>query len=214
MPLKLTDEQKLAAATPAELIFIEAAPGSGKTTVAAERYGVVRYDGLTNGRGVLALSFARSARGELEKRVRRRWGTHALRWPHRVWTLDSLHCTLVSHLLRTGVIEWPGGHRELTVIDTWRGHSSRPLTAESGYCRVAVLKGRRVTSAGGKIIRPIHGFANKKPHDQLLASGLCTHDEIRQVLNAVVRRNDLQPAVREYLAGLRPGPTSRVSRAV
>lgn len=200
-PHSLTREQRRAAATRAECAYVEAAPGSGKTTVAAERYGVLRYEGSTDGRGVLGLSFARSARSELEKRIRRRWGTEALRWPHKVWTLDTLHRVIVDYLLHTGAIEWPGGHTELTVVDTWRGYSgSRPLTAEHRYCRVATLEGRRVASEGRRIGRPIHGFGNREPHDRLLASGLCTHDEVRQVLAAVLARRDLQPTVGEYLA--------------
>lgn len=200
MRLSLTNEQKRAAATGAEFAYIEAGPGSGKTTVAAERYGVIRYGARSDGRGVLALSFARSARGELERRVQRRWGIEALRWPHKVWTLDRLHCALVSHLLRTGEIEWPGGHTELTVLDTWRGQpGSRPLTPEYAWCRVATLRGCRVVSAGARIGRYLYGYGNKDPFEAMLAQGVCTHDEIRQVLLAALRREELRTAVAEYL---------------
>jgi putative ATP-dependent endonuclease of OLD family len=84
MRLQLTEEQRVAATAADGRVYIEASPGSGKTTVAAERYGVSRYLAPGTGRGVMALSFARSARGELERRVRRRWGVDAMRWPHRV----------------------------------------------------------------------------------------------------------------------------------
>src|SRR6266571_3383926 len=105
--LSLTDEQRRSAATSAPRAFIIAAPGSGKTTVAAERYGVVRYDGAFDSRRILALSFARSAKQELAERIRWRWGTRALAWPHEAVTLDGLHRELVTYLLRTGVIQWP-----------------------------------------------------------------------------------------------------------
>lgn len=75
MSLILTEEQKRAATNTANRAYIEAAPGSGKTTVAAERFGVIRYDSAANGAGIVALSFARSARRELHRRVQRRWGS-------------------------------------------------------------------------------------------------------------------------------------------
>lgn len=40
---RLTDEQLVAAATVDPAVFLEAAPGSGKTTVAAQRFGALRY---------------------------------------------------------------------------------------------------------------------------------------------------------------------------
>lgn len=201
MRLRLTDEQKRAAATHATRAYIEAAPGSGKTTVAAERYGVIRYDRGANGRGTLALSFARSARGELERRVRRRWGAGAMRWPHKVWTLDSLHWAIVTHLLKTGVIEWPGGHTDLIVVDSWRGHPGSRILYPNNYQRVAILNGKKVGSGGVKVTRNTYGYGNKVPYEKMLATGICTHDEIRQVLDIAVGRKDPQAAIREYFAG-------------
>lgn len=110
MRLPLTDDQKHAATSSADRVYIEASPGAGKTTVATERYGVARFGTKGDRRGVLALSFARSARGELRDRVRRRWGANAMRWPHKVWTLDLLHFAIVRHLLSTNALKWPGGH--------------------------------------------------------------------------------------------------------
>ena len=40
----LTDEQIAASTSRKRRLFIEATPGSGKTTVAAERYGVLRFN--------------------------------------------------------------------------------------------------------------------------------------------------------------------------
>jgi DNA helicase II / ATP-dependent DNA helicase PcrA len=169
MTIRLSDEQKLAAATYAERAFIEAGPGSGKTTIAAERYGVLRFDGKSCGSGLLALSFARSARGELEDRVRRRWGSHALQWPHRVWTLDALHCAIVFHLLRTGAITWPGGHTELLVHDSWRGHvGSRLLNSGYRFCRVVALNGRQVVSDTSTLVQNRYGYSRKEAYEARL----------------------------------------------
>src|SRR4051794_39451618 len=107
--LPLTDEQKNAVGATAERLFIEAAPGAGKTTVAAERYGVLRFNRFGAYRSITAVSFTRSATGELQRRVRSRWGSTALSWPHGVLTIDALVCSIVEYLLRQHVIRWPNG---------------------------------------------------------------------------------------------------------
>ena len=161
---------------------------------------MLRFDGCTQGPGLVALSFARSARGELEDRVRRRWGSHALRWPHKVWTLDSLHCAILVHLLRTGQITWPGGQTELTVHDSWRGQDgSGPLSPERPWRRVVTLNGRQVVSETRAIYEFGHGYTTKGPYETMLAAGVCTHDEVRQILEIVVWNSELRPAVVEYL---------------
>lgn len=200
MALKLTRQQKRAAANDAERAYITALPGSGKTTVAAERYGVIRYSGRRDGRSVVALSFARSARGELAARIRQRWGSSALRWPHNASTLDGLHFQLVSHLLHNEQIRWFGDHKELMVLDSWRGQpGARPLTAEFRYCRVACLSGCNVVTAGVRIGRPIFGYGNKAPHEAMLAEGICTHEEVRGVLRDALATPGLREVVAEYL---------------
>src|SRR5688572_9598792 len=106
--LPLTDEQKAALGASLERLFIEAAPGAGKTTVAAERYGVLRCERSALSRSpTTAVSLTRSATGELLRRVRGRWGSTALTWPHAVMTIDTLICNVVQHLLRGEVIRWP-----------------------------------------------------------------------------------------------------------
>lgn len=122
----LTDEQLVAAGTSCSRVFIEAAPGSGKTTVAAQRFGVLRYtqrvlpNGRPDSRAVVAVSFTRSATWELRQRVRRSWGPTALTWPHRICTLDTLLCDLLQDLLLCGLVQWPGGHTTLEVHDSWK----------------------------------------------------------------------------------------------
>lgn len=122
----LTDEQLVAAATSMPRVFLKSAPGSGKTTVAAQRFGALRYmprvlrDGRRDHRAVVAVSFTRSATWELHQRVRRSWGPTALTWPHRICTLDTLVYDLLQDLLLCGLVRWPGGHKALEVHDSWK----------------------------------------------------------------------------------------------
>lgn len=99
--IQLTDAQVLAAAAPDRLVNIISAPGSGKTTIAAERYGYLRYraDDL---RGVLGLTFNRAAATELRERINRRWGANCIRPAHRVITFDHLHVDILNHLVSEG----------------------------------------------------------------------------------------------------------------
>lgn len=197
--LALTDGQKSAATSSENRIYIEASPGSGKTTVAAERYGVARFGDFSGGRGVVALSFARSARGELEDRVQRRWGVDAMRWPHKVWTLDSLHCAILRHFLRSGTIEWPGGHTDLTVVDSWRGSpKSRPLDVGTPYYGLS-LTGKKVVAASRQVLISGTYYTNKSDYFARLSEGVCTHDEIRHVLEvAVAQGSPLREIVRQF----------------
>lgn len=196
----LTAEQRRAAAATAPHTFIVAAPGSGKTTVAAERYGVNRYLGSQPGLRTLGASFARSATQELRHRVQGRWGTRAVGWPNDVKTLDAVHCELVRHLLITGTLRWPRGHTELTVLDSWRGQTGhRYLVPDQGWRRVAKVKGRDVSSVSVPISRPGYGIGTRAPFEAHLTAGVCTHEEIRTVLRAVFARDGLRSALADYL---------------
>jgi len=196
----LTAEQRHAAAATAAHAFIVAAPGAGKTTVAAERYGVSRYLGTEPGLRTLGVSFARSATQELRHRVQERWGTRAVGWPNDVKTLDAFHCELVRYLLVTGTLRWPGGHTELTVLDTWRGqHNARYLVPDQGWRRAANVSGRDVASVGVRINRRGYGIGAKGHFEAHLAAGVCTHEEIRAVLRAVFQRDELRSAIVDYL---------------
>lgn len=196
----LTPEQRTAATAATFRAFIVAAPGSGKTTVAAERFGVIRYDTAADLRRILALSFARSARSELAARIRRRWGSNAISWPHQALTLDALHCEILAFLLRRRVISWMGGHTELMVMDTWRGQTgARWMSKDMDYRRVAVLYGTTVGSRGIRITRADYNIGAKKHFEAHLAAGRCTHTEVRQVIAAVLRRPELRVEVANYL---------------
>jgi DNA helicase-2/ATP-dependent DNA helicase PcrA len=200
--LPLTSEQRRAAVNSVDRAFIVAVPGAGKTTVAAERYGVRRYTSQGDGRRVLGISFARSATQELRRRVDQRWGTQAVNWPHDVMTLDSLHCELVRHLLGSGTLHWPGGHTQLTVLDTWRGQANaRLLLPDQGWRRVATISGSNVTSTARRITQSIYGIGARAQFEAHLADGTCTHEEIRSVLRAAFLRDDLRQVISDYLRG-------------
>jgi DNA helicase-2/ATP-dependent DNA helicase PcrA len=146
----LTDEQKAAASASYQRLFIEAAPGAGKTTAAAERYGILRYTRPMRSRGsITAVSFTRSATSELFRRIRGRWGSTAVIWPHGVMTIDMLICNVVEHLLRRGVIRWPGGHTALDVLDDWRGHRGFRWLGAGSFHRVATVDASGVVNVDG-----------------------------------------------------------------
>lgn len=198
--LPLTSEQKAAACFDDHRLFIEAAPGSGKTTVAAERFGVLRFANAPAGEGAItALSFTRSATWELHRRIRSRWGSNALAWPHRVMTIDALLCEILQHLLRTGLLRWPGDHTSLQVLDNWRGHRGyRWLTG--GSYRVAAIENGVVTSRGARVIAPNFGIGNREDFHHHLAAGICTHEVVRQVVSAALQIPEMERAVVDYFS--------------
>lgn len=199
--MPLTDEQKAAVAAGNERLFIEAAPGAGKTTVAAERYGVLRYTKSPGSHNsITAVSFTRSATGELHRRVRGRWGSSALNWPHKVKTIDSLICSIVEHLLRQRTIRWPGDHTELQVLDEWRGHRGFRWLPEGSYRRAAALDASGlVTSTGRRVTNPRLGIGNRDDFHHHLSEGLCTHEVVREVLAGVLRVPAKRGSVMDYL---------------
>ena len=201
--LPLTDQQVSASASRERRLFIEANPGSGKTTVAAERFGILRFDEAEQGsRAITAVSFTRSATGELNRRVRGRWGSRALGWPHGVSTIDNLVCNIVHHLLRTREVRWLGDHTTLQVLDDWRGHSGyRWLVPGNNFRRVAALDtDAQLTSVGRRVVNARFGFGNKQAFHDWLGVGRCTHEDVRDVLTAALRNDRVRNVVTEYLA--------------
>lgn len=194
----LTDDQLLAAASLADALYLEARPGSGKTTVAAHRFGLQRYSRRqrSDPRGVVAVSFTRSATWELRTRVQRIWGPRAVQLPHRILTLDALICDLVHVLLVNGHVGWPGEHTILDVRDTWKA-----LVATSWSNRetiVVVVAGRVVVQAmrvDSSADRPApEGIRGK------MQAGICTHEEVRTVLEYALAEAPMREAVAVYLA--------------
>lgn len=202
--LSLTDQQKDAVRSQCERLFIEATPGAGKTTVAAERFGVLRFSGTAvRQRSISAVSFTRSATAELHRRVRHRWGSSALTWPHHVTTIDTLICNIVEHLLRQSVIRWPGDHTSLQVLDDWRGHRGYRWLGAGNYRRVATVDSSGlVTSTGRAVTTPRPGIGNRKDFHWHLGAGRCTHEEVRDVLAAVLRVPKRRESVRELMSSM------------
>lgn len=199
--IRLTDEQVLAVTAPERLVNIVSAPGSGKTTVAAARFGYQRFQ-RGDLRGVLGLTFNRTAAAELSARIRSRWGNSALAFPHRVMTFDALHVAALEHLLTKGLVSWPKGHTTLEVRDDFRGERGyRFLRPPSNWRRVATLnQNRRVVSGGAEVSTPTGGIGNKAQHDALLRAGITCHEDVRSVLLAAMKVDDLKSHVSDWLS--------------
>lgn len=197
----LTDEQVLAATAPERLVNIVSAPGSGKTTVAAERLGYQRYQ-KSDRRGVLGLTFNRAAAAELSARVARRWGGGCLTFPHRVMTFDSLHVMMLERILADGLIAWPGGHKRLDVRDDYRGEQGfRFLRPPGNWQRVARLsKAKVVVSQGIQVTAPTTGVGNKGDHERLLGAGISSHDDVRSVLWGAIQVEEIWEHASAWLA--------------
>jgi DNA helicase-2/ATP-dependent DNA helicase PcrA len=203
---RLTDEQKQVAASRAPRLFVESVPGSGKTTVAAERFGVLRHaHNCTTPRAIVAVSFARSAVIELHDRVGRRWGSRTTAVPNAITTMDGLHRSVVEFLLRTQRLRWPGGTVRPRLIDSWarqRGATRISVTGPRNQRWELGLKGDNLALAYRAVDAPCWGMMYAKRADfvESLADGVCTHDEIRQIVGLALGRADLRDAIDEYLA--------------
>lgn len=191
----LTAQQRHAAATSEKNIFIEAGPGTGKTTVSAQRFGVHRFaaEHRHDPRAVVAVSFTRAATYNLRRRVQRLWGTEALAWPHRIVTLDTIMSGLLHDLLREGLIEWPGaktlwpdGNVTLDIRDSW---ASCGGTVSTRSIYQLGLRGRALHMTG--LFAEKHAYrvpaVNIVP---LMKQGICTHDDVRSILEQALALPD------------------------
>ena len=162
---------------------IVSAPGSGKTTVAAERFGYLRHKPTMDRRGVIGISFTRSAAAELSSRIMSRWGSSALCFPHIVSTFDEFHVRLLHNLLAAGGIRWPAGLTELTVIDEYRGLPGFRWLAAGGYRRAALVNANREVYSGSvRVTQPRSGIGNVSQHREHLSNGIVSHEDVRSVL--------------------------------
>jgi DNA helicase-2/ATP-dependent DNA helicase PcrA len=200
----LTDEQRLAAAARTTNVFIEAGPGTGKTTVSTQRFGVQRFapEHRHEHRAVVAVSFTRAATHNLRRRVQRLWGPSALAWPHRIVTLDTVMSDLVHDLLGSGLLRWPNqttlwpdGRVALEVHDSWAAFGG------STYNRTAYL----LTVVAGQVTVQ-HRFATEPkarvPSTEIvprLLQGICTHRDIRDILEQALRDPTCAARVRHRL---------------
>jgi DNA helicase-2/ATP-dependent DNA helicase PcrA len=188
----LTAQQRLAAATSRRRIFIEAGPGTGKTTVSAQRFGVHRFaaEHRHDSRAVVAVSFTRAATYNLRRRVQRLWGSGALMWPHRIVTLDTIMCDLLHDLLRVQMLAWPNtqalwpdGNIVLDVRDSW---ASCGGTVSTRSVYTLTVAGRHVQLQEG--FAP--NWANRVPAVEvvpLMRQGICTHQDVRDILALALR---------------------------
>jgi superfamily I DNA/RNA helicase len=148
--MQLTNAQALAATARDRLVNVVSAPGSGKTTIATERYGYLRYQ-RGDTRGVLGLAFNRAAAAELHRRIHARWGANSIRPAHRVLTFDHLHIDLLTRLLRFGKLTWPNGITTLDVRDDYRGFKGYrflPIGSYERFASLAAEAGLSVTLIG------------------------------------------------------------------
>ena len=199
--IRLTDDQVVAAAAEDRLVNIVSAPGSGKTTIAAERYGFERYK-PPDGRGVLGLSFNRAAIAELRGRIEARWGQDCVSAPHQVVTFDQLHVELLRRLIDANLIRWPAGLKDVDVRDDYRGLDGfRFLAPPNNYLRVASLDSQQnVVSRGRRVEQPTTGIGNVAAHDAILAAGVVSHDDVRNVLLHAMQVQELREFAASWIA--------------
>jgi len=198
-------EQRLAAAAATPSTFIEAGPGTGKTTVSAHRFGVQRFAASQrhDPRAVVAVSFTRAATYNLRRRVQRLWGTGAMTWPHRTVTLDTIMSDLVHDLLQQQLITWPNattvwpdGNIRLDVYDSWSALIGQ-VWSRTIYT-VSLAAGQvtftRTYATESKSRPPINKLL------PLTRKGMCTHEDIRAVLDRALTDPNLAARVRQRLA--------------
>lgn len=198
--MRLTDEQAVAAASDQKLINVVSVPGSGKTTIAAERFGYLRYQ-RGDARGVLGLSFTRAAAGVLSRRIERRWGSPCLTFPHRVMTFDQLHVQLLHVFLQLEIVKWPDDLTQVEVVDDYRGFKGFRWLAAGSYQRVATLsRDGTVVSRGRRMQAPGSGIGNVAQHRAILNAGVCSHEDVRSILLTALTAAHAAESARNWLA--------------
>ena len=194
----LTEEQRLAAGARVKRLNISAGPGTGKTTVSARRFGIERFakEHRNDPRAVVAVSFTRAATQTLVRRIRRLWGPHAANWPHRVTTLDTIMVDLLHDLLRANLVNWPGGHTELQVEDSWASFGPKVRV----FLRYTLkLSGSDVEIYGTRLRTAVY-VVNPRTCAVLIRQGICTHQDVRTVLAQAVAREDVCGYIRGLFA--------------
>lgn len=205
---QMTQEQLRAATTNRQLCYVKAGPGSGKTFLAAEAFGYLRYVRHRGAPGgVVGATFARSARKELEDRVRLRWGARAISWPNAICTFDELHRRLVRYLVHRQLIDWPGDSLPDSPEDSWAMHQkATPKPGQKPKCYLTlddegVVAVRKTKS---KRLAPNPAFTDEDHFLSALTTGQCTHNDVRNVLTAAIdgHRHPLYAsAIKDCLAG-------------
>ena len=200
----LTDEQRLAAATSRRNIFIEAGPGTGKTTVSAQRFGVNRFaaEHRHDSRAVVAVSFTRAATYNLRRRVQRLWGPGASIWPNRIVTLDTIMCDLLHDLLRVRLVVWPDtaalwpdGNIVLDVRDSWASCGGTVSTRSVYTLGLA----RRHVQLRADFAPNWANRVQAVAVVPLMRQGICTHQDVRDILALALRDPESAARVRQRL---------------
>ncbi|ALO12643.1 ATP-dependent DNA helicase Rep [Streptomyces venezuelae] len=126
----------------------------------------------------------------------RQWGPSALAWPHRIVTLDTVLNDLLTHLLRSRVLQWPGSHEELEVLDTWPTHLPTIRTKAKPVLRLA---GTRIITTYQQEDEPGYHI---RPSDFAAAvgDGRCTHENVREVLQDALGMEDVRARVAAYFS--------------
>lgn len=198
--VQLTNAQVLAAAAQDRLVNVVSAPGSGKTTVATERYGYLRYQ-RGDTRGVLGLTFNRAAATELHRRIDARWGANCIRSGHRVVTFDHLHVDFLTRLLSLGKLTWRDGITTLDVCDDYRGFKGYRFLKMDEFERYASLDASRsVISKGRKVARPGPGIGRVADHQAVLDTGVVSHRDVRSILRSALQFDDLQQFAADWIS--------------
>ncbi len=181
----------------ADLLFVEAGPGVGKTYVVSERYGLLAFDPRQRESRVVALSFTVSATNVLRSAIRLRWGRAAVRFPHSIQTFDAMFRELLEYLLRAGVVEWPGGKTSIKPIDEWndrrRADSRNPIEWKPVLRAKKIVPSKRKVGANALVVT-----ARKRLSPQL-ERGLSTHDSIREIVEAALTDPSIRPLLVAYM---------------
>lgn len=189
MAIRLTDRQVVAAASDRRFTNIVSAPGSGKTTVAAERFGYLAHERTLDRRGILGLSFTRAAVGELSSRISARWGRATIGLPNLVTTFDDLHVRVLHHLMSRQLVRWPGSQETLTVLDEYRGMKGFRFREPGSYKRVTACDARGlVYSDNRRVSKNEYGFGGIDDHRAALAAGFCSHEDVRWAIRSAVKK--------------------------
>lgn len=200
---RLTDEQVLAAATERPLVNIVSAPGSGKTTVAAERFGYRKFRSVGS-KGVLGVSFTKSAAAELRSRINARWGSDSTTYPHCVSTFDEFHVRLFQWLLDQSLVAWPGrgsSSPPIKVHDDYSGFRGyRPLPLGSWSRHAALSNEGQVYSKATRTEKRRLGISTAADHKAILAMGECSHEDLRNLLWEALDREDVWSALSQWIA--------------
>lgn len=202
----LNEEQLQAAGSRQPRTFIEAGPGSGKTTIAAERFGLLRFTRSNASEPpIVAVSFTAAATSVLRRTIRERWGHAAIGQRGAVRTIDNDLVSTLHFLLRAGHIAWPGGHNTLDPIDSWAGTAGlkyrQPKDRWMEFYGTALV-GRQVTAVKMRDESVDYVFG-KTVRLELFSEGACTHDDVRAVLGCAFADPELRSLIIEYLRATR-----------